>query len=153
MRESVTIGQTTYFVQKFPAMMQMRIFGDLQKTLLPSLGKLLGSMGCPADDKKEKTPEQTELDLQKFMDGLKELSAQLDGESLVQFANTLIKADYVTFNRDDVNNGNDSKLKPADFDRVFDDMGEIVELVIFILKLNFSGFFTNYLSPLGLGQK
>ena len=33
--------------------------------------------------------------------------------------------------------------------RVFDDMGEIVELVIFILKLNFSGFFTNYLSRLG----
>ncbi|QNS14572.1 phage tail assembly chaperone [Mannheimia bovis] len=144
-REEIQIGNTTFFVQKFSAMRQLEIFGDLQKTLLPSFGKLLNGFGKNKEDD-EKAAEESE---KAFLDGLKSLSSQLDGKSLIALANQLILPDYVAFVRDDFNNGNDSKLSKDKFDYAFDEMGDLVELVIFILKLNFSSFFTKYLTRLG----
>lgn len=144
-REEIQIGNTTFFVQKFSAMRQLEIFGDLQKTLLPSFGKLLNGFGKNKEDD-EKAAEESE---KVFLDGLKSLSSQLDGKSLIALANQLILPDYVAFVRDDFNNGNDTKLSKDKFDYAFEDMGDLVELVIFILKLNFSSFFTKYLTRLG----
>lgn len=144
-REEIQIGNTTFFVQKFSAMRQLEIFGDLQKTLLPSFGQLLNGFGKSNEDD-EKATEASE---KAFLDGLKSLSSQLDGKSLIALANQLILPEYVAFMRDDYNNGNDTKLTKDKFDYAFDEMGELVELVIFILKLNFSSFFTKYLTRLG----
>lgn len=144
-REEIQIGNTTFFVQKFSAMRQLEIFGDLQKTLLPSFGQLLNGFGKSNEDD-EKAAEASE---KAFLDGLKSLSSQLDGKSLIALANQLILPEYVAFVRDDYNNGNDTKLSKDKFDYAFDEMGDLVELVIFILKLNFSSFFTKYLTRLG----
>lgn len=146
-REEITIGNTAYFVQKFSAMKQIEIFGDLQKTLLPSFGHMLSGFAAKGDDK------DAEKDEKAFIDGLKGLSSQLDGKSLIALANQLIHQDYVTFVRDDYNNGNDTKLTKDKFDTAFEDMGEVVELVIFILTLNFSSFFTKYLGRLGQARE
>lgn len=145
MREEVTIGETTFFVEKFPAMLQIKIFGDLQKTLLPSFGKALSGLTADSEDK-------SGLEAQ-FIDGLRELSQQLDGDSLTKLTETLIRGEYIAFQRDDVNNGNDTKLSKDKMNMAFEDMGEIVELLVFVLKLNFAPFFTKYLSRLGLGQR
>ena len=48
---------------------------------------------------------------------------------------------------------NQKKLDLTDFDLVFDDMSELIELVIFILQLNFSSFFTKFLARLGSVQE
>lgn len=140
-REEITIGSTTYFVQKFSAMKQIEIFGDLQKTLLPSFGQLLNGFGRNEDQEKSE---------QAFLDGLKGLSSQLDGKSLLALTNQLISPEHVTFVKDTYNNGNDAKLTKDKFDAAFEDMGEVVELLIFILKLNFSSFFSSFLDRLGL---
>lgn len=143
-REEITIGSTTYFVQKFSAMKQIEIFGDLQKTLLPSFGQLLNGFG--KNDAQEKSE-------QAFLDGLKGLSSQLDGKSLLALTNQLISPEHVTFVKDTYNNGNDAKLTKDKFDAAFEDMGEVVELLIFVLKLNFSSFFSSFLDRLGLARE
>lgn len=146
MRQDLTIGNTTFFIEKFPAMTQIKIFGDLQKTLLPSFGKLLAEFG----KKNEENEENAEKADTAFIDGLRELSQQLDGASLEKLVKELIKPDFVTFVRDDFNNGNDTKLTHDKLNAACEDMGEIIELLIFILKLNFGSFFTNYLTRLGV---
>lgn len=145
MREEVKIGETTFFVEKFPALLQIKIFGDLQKTLLPSFGKALS--GLTADDE-----DKSVLEAQ-FIDGVRELSQQLDGDSLMKLTETLLRAECIAFQRDDHNNGNDTKLSRDKINVAFDGMDGIVELLIFVLKLNFAPFFSKYLGRLGLGQK
>lgn len=153
-RSEIQIGESTFFVQKFSVMDQLRIFGDLQKTLVPSIAKVIGF-----NDEKPKnaTPEQLAELAQKsaanFAQGLQDLSQQLSGAEMVKLADMLIKPELVTVQRDDFNNGTDKKLNKADFDLVFDDMAELVELVIFILQLNFSSFFTKFLARLGSVQE
>ncbi|OOF52565.1 phage tail assembly chaperone [Rodentibacter trehalosifermentans] len=147
MRNEIQIGESTFFVQKFSAMEQLRIFGDLQKTLVPSLAKLF--TGAQPQSKTEKTAEKTVENTDGFAEGLQQLSQELDGTSLIKLAEMLIKPELVAVQRDDLNNGNDMKLSRAKFDEVFADMSEIVELVIFILRLNFESFFTKYLARLG----
>lgn len=146
MRKEVTIGETTFFVEKFPAMLQIKIFGDLQKTLLPSFGKALS--GLTADDGADKSGLENQ-----FIDGIRELSQQLDGDSLTKLTETLLRSEYIAFQRDNHNNGNDTKLTKDKMNVAFEDMGEIVELLIFVLQLNFAPFFTKYLGRLGLEQK
>lgn len=143
-RSEIQIGESTYFVQKFSVLDQLRIFGDLQKTLVPSFAKLIGLSG----NTDEKNPQSAG----DFSAGLTELSQQLSGAELVKLATMLIKPELVTVQRDDFNNGTDKKLTQHDFDAVFADMSEMVELVIFILRLNFESFFTKYLARLGSVQ-
>lgn len=147
MREEIQIGETTYFVEKFPAMLQMKIFGDLSKTLIPSFGKALNGLTA-TDENADKSAVEGQ-----FIDGIRELAQQLDGDGLMKLVDMLVRGEYVAFQKDSYNNGNDTKLNKNNFNAAFDDMGEIVELLIFILKLNYSGFFTKYLTRLGVGQK
>lgn len=154
-RQEIQIGSSTFFVQKFSAMEQLRIFGDLQKSLVPALAKIIGV--ADGETSKNATPEQlAEMAKQSavnFSEGLQQLSGQLSGAELLKLADMLIKPELVTVQRDDFNNGTDKKLQKNDFDLVFDDFSEIIELVIFILRLNFEPFFTKYLARLGSVQE
>lgn len=154
MRKEIQIGQSTFFVQKFSVMDQLRIFGDLQKTLVPSLAKVIGfSDEKPKDATSAQLAELAQKSAANFAQGLQDLSQQLSGAELVKLADMLIKPELVAVQRDDFNNGTDKKLNKVDFDAVFDDMSELIELVIFILELNFSSFFTKFLARLGSVQE
>lgn len=153
-RSEIQIGESTFFVQKFSVMDQLRIFGDLQKTLVPSLAKVIGfSDEKPKDATSDQLAELAQKSAENFAQGLQDLSQQLSGAELVKLADMLIKPELVTVQRDDFNNGTDKKLSKTDFDLVFDDMSELIELVIFILQLNFSSFFTKFLARLGSVQE
>ncbi|HHF3719609.1 TPA: phage tail assembly chaperone [Haemophilus influenzae] len=153
-RSEIQIGESTFFVQKFSVMDQLRIFGDLQKTLVPSLAKVIGfSDEKPKDATSAQLAELAQKSAANFAQGLQDLSQQLSGPELVKLADMLIKPELVTVQRDDFNNGTDKKLSKTDFDLVFDDMSELIELVIFILQLNFSSFFTKFLARLGSVQE
>ncbi|MFZ7222723.1 phage tail assembly chaperone [Avibacterium avium] len=148
-RQEIQIGESTFFVQKFSVMDQIRIFGDLQKTLVPSFAKMFGIFSTSTTE----TSNQGQLADLDFAEGLQQLSQQLSGAELVKLVDMLVKPELVTVQRDDFNNGTDKKLQKNDFDLVFDDMPELIELVIFILRLNFESFFMKYLARLGLGQE
>lgn len=153
-RSEIQIGESTFFVQKFSVMDQLRIFGDLQKTLVPSLAKVIGfSDEKPKDATSAQLAELAQKSAANFAQGLQDLSQQLSGQELVKLADMLIKPELVTVQRDDFNNGTDKKLSKTDFDLVFDDMSELIELVIFILQLNFSSFFYEISCPSWVGAR
>lgn len=154
-RQEIQIGESTFFVQKFSVMDQIRIFGDLQKTLVPSLGKMFGMFGASTPEKAnaDQLTDLAKKSAVEFSEGLQQLSQQLSGAELVKLVDMLVKPELVTVQRDDFNNGTDKKLQKNDFDLVFDDMSEIIELVIFILRLNFESFFMKFLARLGSEQE
>ena len=110
-------------------------------------------MKKPKDATSAQLAELAQKSAANFAQGLQDLSQQLSGQELVKPADMLIKPELVTVQRDDFNNGTDKKLSKTDFDLVFDDMSELIELVIFILQLNFSSFFTKFLARLGSVQE
>lgn len=154
-RQEIQIGESTFFVQKFSVMDQIRIFGDLQKTLVPSLGKMFGMFGASTPEKAnaDQLTDLAKKSAVEFAEGVQQLSQQLSGAELVKLVDMLVKPELVTVQRDDFNNGTDKKLQKNDFDLVFDDMSEIIELVIFILRLNFESFFMKFLARLGSEQE
>ncbi|EDJ87765.1 hypothetical protein CGSHi22121_00962 [Haemophilus influenzae 22.1-21] len=110
-RSEIQIGESTFFVQKFSVMDQLRIFGDLQKTLVPSLAKVIGfSDEKPKDATSAQLAELAQKSAANFAQGLQDLSQLLSGQELVKLADMLIKPELVTVQRDDFNNGTDKNL-------------------------------------------
>ena len=86
-------------------------FGDLQKTLVPSLAKVIGfSDEKPKDATSAQLAELAQKSAANFAQGLQDLSQQLSGQELVKLADMLIKPELVTVQRDDFNNGTDKNL-------------------------------------------
>jgi len=140
-RQEVVIGTTTFYLQTFAPRDALRIFGDLQKDLLPSLGGVLAAVA--SQDEGDINPEA-------LLTGIKSFSISLDGKALDAWCDRLIDSERVTYER----NGKDArKLSKANMDEAFEDFAEILELLFHIIKLNFAGPLGRWLGLSGPGLK
>ncbi|WIA62312.1 phage tail assembly chaperone [Stenotrophomonas sp. BIO128-Bstrain] len=140
-RQEVVIGATTFYLQTFAPRDALRIFGDLQKDLLPSLGGVLASVA--SEDGGDINPET-------LLAGIKSFSVSLDGKALDAWCDRLIDPERVTYEK----NGKDArKLTKANMDDAFEDFAEILELLFHIIKLNFAGPLGRWLGLSGPGLK
>lgn len=140
-RKEVTIGQTTFYLSTFAPREQLKIFGDLQKELLPSLGGVLAA----AVGKGE---EDAGLDEGALLGALRSFSTSLDGKGLDAWCDRLIDCERVTFEK----SGKDArKLTKAQMDEAFEDFAEILELLFHIIQLNFAGPLGRWLGLFGSG--
>lgn len=129
-RKEVTIGQTVFYLQTFAPRDQLRIFGDLQKELLPSIGSLLASAVGKTEDAGDV------LDEGSLVSAIRAFSTSLDGKGLDAWCGRLIDSERVTFEK----HGKDPrKLTPSAMDDAFGDFAEILELLFHIIQLNFAG--------------
>jgi hypothetical protein len=142
-RKEAKIGAATFYINTFAPRDQLRIFGDLQKELLPSLGTLLAAAtGNPAG-------EGSGDEERAIMDALRSFSGSLDGRALDAWCDRLIDSERVTFERP----GKDPrKLTKAHMDDAFEDFAEILELLFHIIQLNFAGPLGRWLGLFGSGQ-
>lgn len=140
-RKEVTIGATVFYLLTFAPRDQLRIFGDLQKELLPSLGGVLASaVGKAGDD--------SELDEGALMEAIRSFSGTLDGKGLDTWCDRLIDSERVTFEK----GGKEAKkLTKSHMDEAFEDFAEILELLFHIIKLNFAGPLVRWLDLSGSG--
>lgn len=140
-RQEVVIGTTTFYLNTFAPRDALRIFGDLQKDLLPSLGGVLASVA--SEDGGDINPET-------LLAGIKSFSVSLDGKALDAWCDRLIDPERVTYEK----NGKDArKLTKANMDDAFEDFAEILELLFHIIKLNFAGPLGRWLGLSGPGLK
>lgn len=140
-RQEVVIGATTFYLQTFAPRDALRIFGDLQKELLPSLGGVLAAVA--SEDGGDINPET-------LLAGIKSFSVSLDGKALDAWCDRLIDPERVTYEK----NGKDArKLTKANMDDAFEDFAEILELLFHIIKLNFAGPLGRWLGLSGPGLK
>ncbi|HFF6216692.1 phage tail assembly chaperone [Stenotrophomonas maltophilia] len=145
-KKEVQIGKTTFYLTTFAPRDQLRIFGDLQKELLPAVGTLLTAAAGKTD------ADDGELDEAVLVGAIRSFSASLDGKGLDAWCGRLIDSERVTYEK----GGRDAKkLTSNQMDDAFDDFGEILELLFEIIKLNFAGPLGRWLGLFGsgLGEK
>lgn len=136
---TVTIGQSEFAIRRFDPFMALRLLGDLQRDILPALGNLMqGVLG--SDDE---AGAETGL-----ADAVRELSGKLDGNALETWANRLLDPEFVTV----IINGRDSKLTKDMRAMAFDDAGQIIELMVHIIRHNFADFFLRWAGRFGSVQ-
>lgn len=145
-KKEVKIGRTTFYLTTFAPRDQLRIFGDLQKELLPAVGTLLTAAAGRTDE------DDGELDEAVLLGAIRSFSGSLDGKGLDTWCSRLIDAERVAYEKA----GRDArKLTQSQMDDAFADFGEILELLFEIIKLNFAGPLGRWLGLFGsgLGEK
>lgn len=139
-RADVTINGVEFHIRTFAPFVALRIFGDLQKELLPAVGGLIGAASAAG--------EGQAVDQGALLQAIKAFSSSLDGKALEDWAARLLDKELITFNRP----GRDPrKLDRAFYDDAFDDFASILELLYEVIKLNFAGPLGRWLGLSGSG--
>lgn len=148
-RHQVTIGDVDFFIARFDPFTALRIFGDLQKEILPSVGHLM--QAAFGEDDKGRSLDQRALDAAAdgaLVEGFRELSGKLDGASLESWANRLLDPECITASI----NGQDAKLTREVRLMAFRDAGDILELMFHVIRHNFADFLLRWAGRIGPAQ-
>lgn len=140
----VVIGDTRFYITPLDPFVQLRLFGDLQREILPSVGGLLNHV----------LGKSGEADASADAAGiaaLRELSTRFDGAALERWAGLLLDAEYVAFETNDMREP--AKLRKSEHRRAFPDMTYILELMFHVGKVNFAAPLARWASLTGLAQK
>lgn len=138
--KQVTINDTTFYIRKMNAFEGLKVFGDLQKEVLPALGGAFDNMQGAKDGK---------VNPETMRDVIAGLSQALSGDSLAAWSSRLLCSGYVSF---DLPSGDAVELKKANFDTVFADFTGILELLVAVILENFKDPLAQLLSRTGLGN-
>lgn len=136
---SVTIGQAEFHIRRFDPFMALELFGDLQRDILPALGSLMSAVFAK---------DEGSMSDAAIGDAVRELSTKLDGASLQRWANRLLDPEFVSFSI----SGRDAKLTRDKRDMAFEDAGQIIELMVHIIRHNFADFFLRWAGRFGSVQ-
>ena len=152
-RLKVTIGETDFYIARFDPFTALRMFGDLQKEVLPSVGHLIqAAFGGQAEDRSGKAIDQPAVDAVAdagLVDALRELSEKLSGASLEAWANRLLDPECISATI----NGRDVKLTKDMRLMAFRDAGDILELMFHIIRHNYADFLVRWAGRSGPAQK
>lgn len=140
----VVIGKARFYITPFDGFRQLRLFGDLQKEILPSVGGVLNQVLS----KGEKADEQTDA---AAIAAFRELSSRFDGATLERWANALLDGEYIAFETEDMREPR--KLGKSSILDALPDMSYILELMFHVGKVNFAAPLARWASLTGLAQK
>lgn len=131
------IGGNTYYVRAFPPLDSLKLLGDLQAVVTGSMGDAVEGDG-PTLDK--------EVNFGALVSGI---GSKLTGEKLVNFAERLLKEDYVSVRV--AGESEPVKLSVLKREEVFTGkVKDMLAVMIFVLEVNYSDFFD--LIPNGFGN-
>ena len=123
-------GTATFYIRKMEPFLALHVLGELQKKFLGPLATLFE--GVP-------TVDGQEMEMKSIIEGLEKISEKLDGATLVQFAKMLLNGDYISV----VIAGEPAvKLDEGLLNRATDNIGEVIELMVEVIKENYIGVFT-----------
>jgi len=131
------VGSSTFYIRRFDPKLALRVFGDLQKSLLAPLLSIVDA----------RTAEGT-IDAATFAAGLEKLSASLDGATLSAIADRILNPDFVSVS---VAGGEPQKLTDGALNLALD--GDFVEYTVLIAKsfvVQFGPFFAQ--APTRIGE-
>lgn len=145
--KTVTIGENVFYVRRLDPFAGLKIFGDLQRDILPAAGQALQAVfsdgGRGATEAREQLADLAAE--QGMANALRELSSRLDGNALTAWANRLLDADHVSVTI----NGQDMKLTADVKLLAFRDPGDILELMAEVIKFNFADFLSRWADRFG----
>lgn len=125
------IGDYTFYVRAFPPLVALDLLGDLQSVVTTSLG------GATAgSDEENKNLLDKQIDIGAVIAGL---GSNLKGPVLVKFADRILNQEYVSV---DIPEEGTVKLSKAISDKIFTaHIKDMLELMFFVLEVNYSDFF------------
>jgi hypothetical protein len=132
--------KATFYIRKYEPFLALEILGELQTKFLAPLAAFMES----AD---EKTADETKTKY--VMDGIERLSRNLDGKELVKMAKMLLNGEYISVS---IDNEPAEKLSEHLLNRGVEDVSELAELVIEVIKENFANVFTRGQTLIGKGR-
>jgi hypothetical protein len=137
-RTDFSLGVCTYHIRKYPPFIALQILGDLQKRFLGPMATFMeGQQG-------------QEISIRIIIEGVTKISSSLDGDSIVALTKRLIDPEYVSVS---IGSEPAEKLTENILNRAMDDVGDIIELLIKVLELNYKNVFTIATTRLGMGQQ
>lgn len=139
---TVDIGGITFRISPFDAFAQLRMFGDLQKEILPAVGGVLNvTLGSEKDMDKSDAAA---------IAAFRDLSSNFDGATLEKWANRLLQEEYITF---EVPGQEPQKLSPHRRGEAFPDLSFLLELMFHVGKVNFAAPLARWAALSGVAQK
>lgn len=137
------IDGVTFYIRPFDAFKQLKLFGDLQREVLPSVGGVInvvmGSEGALNEDADKAA-----------ISAFRELSSKFSGDTLEKWAKLLIDPEHVTFETD---GGDAKKLTKSLHEEAFSDFSAVLELMYYIGKANFADPLARWAGLTGLALK
>lgn len=122
------IGDNTYYVRAMNPFEALKLLGDLQRVITTSLGNAAEGEGEFLDK---------EVNMGAIVAGI---GNKLDGETLMMFADRLIKPEYVSVRM--AGESEPSRLNKVKAEEIFTGkIKDMITLMFFIIEVNYSDFF------------
>lgn len=142
--KTVTIQDVEFHIRPFDAFRQLRLFGDLQKEVLPSVGGVLNVALSGRG-------EGTAIDEVAVIEAFRDLCSRFDGATLERWANALLDADHISCTLP-------GRREPEKMDKIargmaLADFSSVLELMYQVGKVNFADPLARWASLSGLAQK
>lgn len=137
----IEIKEHTFRITAFDAFSQLRMFGDLQKEILPAIGGVLNVAFDKTDEGRSDAAA---------IEAFRDLSMRFDGKTLERWAGMLLDEEHITVELD----GREArKLDKLTRQLALDDFADILELMFHVGKVNFAAPLQRWASLSGLAQK
>ena len=127
----------TFYIRKYEPFLSLEILGDLQTKFLSPMAALLEGNDSNSNE---------DVKMKHIFDGIERLSKTLDGKSLVQLSKMVLNGDYISV---EINNEPAERLTENLVNRSIENVGELFELILEVLKLNYTEVFTLAMSRIG----
>jgi hypothetical protein len=138
----VAIGKNEFRITPFDPFRQLKLFGDLQKEILPAVGGVLNAALTAGD--------AAQADDAAGIAAFRDLSTKFDGAQLLRWSDLLIDPEYVYVA---IEGADLVKVSKSVRDEAFEDFSEVLELLFHIGKVNFAAPLTRWAGLSGLAQK
>lgn len=139
----VEIDGVTFRIVPFDPFKQLKLFGDLQREVLPAVGGVMNVAFAQQADQGEGADRAA-------IGAFRELSMKFGGDVLEKWAKILIDPDHVSFETD---GGEPKKLVKALHGEAFSDFSMILELMYHVGKVNFADPLARWAGLTGLARK
>jgi hypothetical protein len=137
-RHEFVIGEATFYIRKFDAFLSLRILGDLQKKLIGPIVSLWEGQAEATKDTNDSNAKPSPEAKLNFTAGVEKISASLDGDTLVLLAKKLLNSEFISVV---IGNEPPMKLDEGMLNRATDNLGDVVALLVEVVKVNYMELF------------
>ena len=129
-----------FYIRRYDPFLSLEILGEVQKKFLPPLAALL-----EANDANQ--PAEARMD--GAMKAVEMVSRSLDGKSLIALVKVVLNPDYVSVS---IQADPPIKLDEGALNRACEDVFDVIQLLVAVLRYNYEKLFTQGRTLIGQGQ-
>jgi len=129
-----------FYIRRYDPFLSLTILGEVQKKFLPPMASLM-----EANDPNNPNEDRT----RSAMQALENISKNLDGQSLVGLVKLVLNKDYVSVS---IHGDAPRQLDEGSINLACEDVSEVIQLVMEVLRFNYEKLFTQGRSLIGVAS-